>query len=245
MTGMSDFVSHRSVSTEDRHTPVGRMRGYAPPLRRPAVLRGRSTTHHAHLSPVELCYPARHSKRVAAIVPVVAMELLREVLEEHLQLRVASGHRGVGARCRWRAAALRSQSWKRWRVQSRRPRRTGADRTARRWRLPPGGRGHGSAGDWRRPRAAQFSGPGDPCPGPPPCCAKCLKILHPDQRLGGSKRDKTVVIPARQIKRIEQRLKKGGLDRNARRKLHRRRKQLLAGLQAALADRRREIRWYG
>ena len=74
-----------------------------------------------------------------------------------------------------------------------------------------------------------------------PSCKKCLKILHPDQRLGGSSRDKTVVIPSRQIKRIERRLEKGGLDRNTRRRLRRRRKKLLAGLQAALAERREKL----
>ena len=74
-----------------------------------------------------------------------------------------------------------------------------------------------------------------------PACKKCLKILHPDQKLGGSKVDKMIVIPSRQIKRIERRLEKGGMDRNARRKLQRRRKKILANLQTALAERRRKI----
>ena len=74
-----------------------------------------------------------------------------------------------------------------------------------------------------------------------PSCKKCLRILHPDQQLGGSKNDRDVVIPARQIKRIELRLEKGGMDRNARRRLRYRRRKLLAAVHEALRARQESM----
>lgn len=72
--------------------------------------------------------------------------------------------------------------------------------------------------------------------------AGCLRILYPDQQLSNSPINKKVVIPSRQIRRVEARLAQRGLDKNGRRILHRRKKKLLRQMEQALAEREEKIK---
>ena len=69
-------------------------------------------------------------------------------------------------------------------------------------------------------------------------CTTCLKIRHPDQRLAGpGSWDRDVVLPSRQVRRIEERLQHP-MAWNSRRRLLRRRARLLRQVEIALAARR-------
>jgi len=72
-------------------------------------------------------------------------------------------------------------------------------------------------------------------------CRSCLRVLHPDQALSGSKWNRLVVRPARQLARIDERLQRRDLDRNHRRRLRRRRQRLLRQVEEELAQRQLDV----
>jgi len=67
-------------------------------------------------------------------------------------------------------------------------------------------------------------------------CRGCLKILYPDQTLSSSSWNRQVVRPARQVARIEGRLK-GTPDGETRRRLESKRRHLVDAINAALGER--------
>ena len=73
-------------------------------------------------------------------------------------------------------------------------------------------------------------------------CRTCLKIRHADQLVPRSRWGREVVIPVRQVKRIEVRLARPGPDRNTRRRLHRRRRVLLKRIAMELSRRQLEMK---
>jgi len=71
-------------------------------------------------------------------------------------------------------------------------------------------------------------------------CRSCLKLPY-TSALKTSLWNRQVLLPAVSISRIEQRLAAGGLDRNLRRRLLRRRERLLRAVESALATRRQQM----
>jgi len=69
-----------------------------------------------------------------------------------------------------------------------------------------------------------------------PCCCHGVRRAPP-----GSKWGRSVVAPARQLQRLQERMD-AGLDRNARRRAKRRQDRLLQGLHASLSDRYKNLR---
>lgn len=72
-------------------------------------------------------------------------------------------------------------------------------------------------------------------------CRTCLKIRHPDQLVPRSRWGRDVVLPARQISRIDDRLARCGPDRNTRRRLRRRRRRLLQRVEQELTRRQMSL----
>ena len=72
-------------------------------------------------------------------------------------------------------------------------------------------------------------------------CRRCLRVLHPDQALSGSRWNRRVVRPVRQISRLNARLGRRDLDRNHRRRLRRRRRRLLQQVEQELAQRQLDL----
>lgn len=73
-------------------------------------------------------------------------------------------------------------------------------------------------------------------------CRRCLRVRHPDQALSGSRWNRRVVRPARQVARIDERLLRRDLDRNQRRRLRRRRQRLLRLVEGELGQRQLDLR---
>jgi len=67
-------------------------------------------------------------------------------------------------------------------------------------------------------------------------CRACHHITHEDHNLGGLW-GRGILLPARQLRRLDERLSRPGPDRNTRRRLRRRRARLLRQLQDALDQR--------
>ena len=72
-------------------------------------------------------------------------------------------------------------------------------------------------------------------------CRGCLKLLHPTQALPSSSWHREVVRVALQLDQLDRRLKKGGIERNLRRRLRRRRARLAQQLKAALQERMEKL----
>lgn len=74
------------------------------------------------------------------------------------------------------------------------------------------------------------------CAGPSLACRLCIGLRHPDQTLG-TRWERDVIRPVRQLRRLDARLARTGLGRVKRRRLRRRRARLLVRLAQGLAVR--------
>jgi len=72
-------------------------------------------------------------------------------------------------------------------------------------------------------------------------CRGCLKPLHPTQALPSSSWHRKVVRVALQLDQLDRRLNKGGIERNIRRRLRRRRARLARQLEAVLHERMEKL----
>lgn len=72
-------------------------------------------------------------------------------------------------------------------------------------------------------------------------CRGCFKILHPTQALPSSGWYRSVVRVSLQLELLERRLEKGGIERNLRRRLNRRRDRLTGQLEESLVDRMEKL----